>query len=352
MKKVLWIFLIYIMITIIWITCFIYNNFRDYRYDLSNISQAEKNEIFKLINCENISDEIELKELQIPKTYRDIYYELYFETNYPNIEKYILNYDEYLFNIYRIKNNNYVCYIGRIDDKNIDILENIIIEGNIHSSDNNNNGELNNSISNNRIIEPNIQYKDVTQKILNGDMVSLGIIQQIDEKYIYYSNKDKNKAMFDKSIFTYINGRTCKNMILSDVQIGDYINPVNKQILVFRNISGEELKEELLFNFTLKEEERIVFVNSIAIETINIIDENKAIVTIKYGDIIGDELTDEIFTTSVEFNNQTNYYSKGNNIGSVDDLELAKGNINSIIIDLNTIHERYPRVVLFESDDT
>ena len=78
MKKVLWIFLIYLMITIICITCFIYNNFRNYRYDLSNISQAEKNEIFKLINCENISDEIELKELQIPKTYSDIYYKLYF----------------------------------------------------------------------------------------------------------------------------------------------------------------------------------------------------------------------------------------------------------------------------------
>ena len=94
---------------------------------------------------------------------------------------------------------------------------------------------------------------------------------------------------------------------------------------------------------------KIDFTN-IDLEDVNIIGENEAIVTIKYGDIIGDILTDEKFTTEVEFDNRTYYYSKGQNIGSVYDLELAKGSINSII--LYVFNDEYPRVKKFESSDT
>lgn len=198
----------------------------------------------------------------------------------------------------------------------------------------------------------NNKSQDITQKILSNQVVHLGIINNIDDKYIYYSDSDSKNFYFEKELFSYINGRTCKNMTLSDVKVGDYIHPFEKQILVYRNLSGEELNQELLYNLSLTEDERIYSVNSISIEEINIENGNTAIVKIIYGDIIGDDLTNERFSTLVEFNSNTKYYSKGNNINSVNDLEIAKGNINSILLKKDSINKKSPAIVLeFESTD-
>ena len=154
-------------------------------------------------------------------------------------------------------------------------------------------------------------------------------------------------------MFNYLNGRTCKNINIDDINIGDYLDPVSKQILIFRNITGNELENELLYNMTLTSDEQIKYQNTIEIENINIINEDMARVTIKYGDIIGDTLTDETFETSVEFNNNTKFYSKGNDINSIKNLENAKGNINSICLEKNSINKKnLPIVKTFESTDT
>lgn len=193
-------------------------------------------------------------------------------------------------------------------------------------------------------------FENVTQKILNGEIVPSGIVDHIDSKFIYYSDNGIDIYYFEKGLIPYINGRTCEELYNTRIEDGDYVNPFDKQILVFKNLSGDKLKRELIQNFKLDEEERILYVNSVEIEDVSIIGENKAIVTIKYGDIIGDILTDEKFTTEVEFDNRTYYYSKGQNIGNVYDLELAKGSINSII--LYVFNDEYPRVKKFESSDT
>ena len=138
---------------------------------------------------------------------------------------------------------------------------------------------------------------------------------------------------------------------MADIKVGDYLIPNDKKILIYRNIFGEELNQELLFNLTLTEEERIIFVNTIELENINIVDDN-AIVKIKYGDIIGDNLTNEKFEVLVQFNSNTKFYSKGNNINSIYDLDYAKNNINSIVLDKNTINKKNPAIVtIFESTD-
>lgn len=193
-------------------------------------------------------------------------------------------------------------------------------------------------------------FENVTQKVLNSEIVPSGIVDHIDSKFIYYSDNGIDIYYFEDGLIPHINGRTCEELYNTRIEDGDYVNPFDKQILVFKNLSGDKLKRELIQNFKLDEEERILYVNSVEIEDVNIISENDAIVTIKYGDIIGDILTDEKFTTEVEFDNRTYYYSKGQNIGSVYDLELAKGNINSIT--LHMFNDEYPRVKKFESSDT
>ena len=346
MKKAMWIIIIFVVAIILSSICFLYNLLSNNKYDLKNISDSQKEEIMELLNCTEISNDIDLKELQVPKAYRDIYYQVYFETNNKDIKKYIIASDIYGRDLKELKNNNYCCTIYRNDDKSIYILE-AIREGNLLDNAKSENNELSNNQSN----ENNIP-QDVTQKILDNQVVNSGIIDQIDNNYIYYSNKDSKKYWFEKNKFSCMNGRTFKELNMYDVQVGDYINPIDKQILVYRNLSGEKLNQELLYNLTLTEDERIYSVNSIGIEEINIENENTAIAKISYGDIIGDDLTNERFSTLVEFNSNTKYYSKGNNINSVNDLEIAKGNINSILLKKDSINKKSPAIVLeFESTD-
>lgn len=76
---------------------------------------------------------------------------------------------------------------------------------------------------------------------------------------------------------------------------------------------------------------------------INNVDENKIISNIITVGI------NETFETGVEFNNNTKFYSKGNDINSIKNLENVKGNINSIRLEKNTINKKnFPIVKTFE----
>lgn len=195
------------------------------------------------------------------------------------------------------------------------------------------------------------QPEDVTQKILNGKCYSSGKIYNIDDNYIYFTDHNEKQCYIDKNIFTYMNARTATEMTVSDVNVGDYLDNQEKRIIIYRNLSGDELNKELLYNMTLTEEERIMLVNTIDVEDINITDNNTAIVNIRYGDIIS-ELTDEEFETVVEFNSNTKFYSKGNNINSINDLENAKFNLNTIVLDRDSIYKKSPAIVKeFECTD-
>ena len=214
---------------------------------------------------------------------------------------------------------------------------------------NENNVTIQENVDDNKIDE---QLQDATKKILNNEFYSSGKIYNIDENNIYFSNEDSKKYYINKNVFQYFNGRTAKCMDSVDIKVGDYLNQIEGKILIYRNVSGEELNQELLYNLTLDEDERILMVNTIEMESINIQDKDTAIIKIKYGDILGDTLTNETFETIVEFNSNTKFYSKGRNINSINDLEEAKYNINSIVLDRNTINKKSPAVVKkFESTD-
>ena len=176
----------------------------------------------------------------------------------------------------------------------------------------------------------NKQPQDATQDLLNGEFYFTGPIYNIDENYIYFSHDNTEQYYIVKNAFSYLNGRTTKDMNVVDLKVGDYLLHNEGKIIIYRNISGEELNQELLYNFTLTEDKRIMFANSIEIKDINIVNGDTALVKIKYGDLIGNDLTSETFETLIEFNSNTKFYSKGGNINSINDLETAKYNINSI----------------------
>ena len=243
-----------------------------------------------------------------------------------------------------------IVTIGIIDLYNQEGIEGV---NNYIEKSNKANNHSDTSLSTNKTLNTESQAENITQKIMNNNFFDSGKITKIDDNYIYFLNY-KNKLFYiEKSMFNYLNGRTCKNINIADINIGDYLDLVSKQILIFRNITGDELENELLYNMTLTSDEQIKYENTIDIENINIINDDIAQVTIKYGDIIGNTLTDETFETNVELNNNTKFYSRGNNINSIKNLENAKGNINSIHLEKNSINKKnLPIVKIFESTDT
>lgn len=125
MKKVIGITIAILIVLFIVGNIIFFNIFGNNKYDLKNISDNQKKEIIELLNCTEISNDIILNEMQVPKSYRDIYYQIYFETNNVDIKKYIISSDTYGRDLKELKNNNYCCAIYREDDKSIEILEDI-----------------------------------------------------------------------------------------------------------------------------------------------------------------------------------------------------------------------------------
>ena len=86
MKKVIGIIIAILIILFIIGNIIFFNIFGNNKYDLKNISDNQKKEIIELLNCTEISNDIILNEMQVPKSYRDIYYQIYFETNNEDIK--------------------------------------------------------------------------------------------------------------------------------------------------------------------------------------------------------------------------------------------------------------------------
>lgn len=107
---------------------FMYNLFGDDITKIDNINDNEKREIVSLMNLEDYYDEINLKKIAVPLTYRDIYYKIYFNCS-SNIDidktksKSNLSSDMDLY-FDKIKDNQYICTVSNME-KEVDILEEI-----------------------------------------------------------------------------------------------------------------------------------------------------------------------------------------------------------------------------------
>lgn len=85
MKKSIKVFIIFIIILVVLGLLYLfYNLLGTNNISLKEITSNEKEEILKIINLNNIKDNVELEKLETPKTYKDIYYTLYFSINSEN----------------------------------------------------------------------------------------------------------------------------------------------------------------------------------------------------------------------------------------------------------------------------
>lgn len=200
------------------------------------------------------------------------------------------------------------------------------------------------------------EINDIPENITNNKEETYnGIITNMNSNSIVFEDKSKNKkySINVNSSLNFINGRTNEKVNYDDIKIGDYIDTYtykkSKAISILSNIKGEELRKELIKNLTL-EDSPYLTVSPIG-TNIEIINSNKAILTITFEDLIPDYNVDGgKFEMKVEINSNTVIERKGgrNKIEQLKDADLC---IIKIRLDKNTINNEIPIATYFISSD-
>ena len=165
--------------------------------------------------------------------------------------------------------------------------------------------------------------------------------------------RNKKYSIDVNSSLNFINGRTNEKVYYDEMKIGYYIDTYtykkSKAISILSNIKGEELRKELIKNLTL-ENSPYLTVSPIG-TNIEIINSNKAILTITFEDLIPDYNVDGgKFEMKVEINSNTVIERKGGR-NKIEQLKDADLNIIKIRLDKNTINNEIPIATYFMSSD-
>ena len=165
--------------------------------------------------------------------------------------------------------------------------------------------------------------------------------------------RNKKYSIDVNSSLNFINGRTNEKVYYDEMKIGYYIDTYtykkSKAISILSNIKGEELRKELIKNLTL-EDSPYLTVSPIG-TNIEIINSNKAILTITFEDLIPDYNVDGgKFEMKVEINSNTVIERKGGR-NKIEQLKDADLNIIKIRLDKTTINNEIPIATYFMSSD-
>ena len=205
-------------------------------------------------------------------------------------------------------------------------------------------------------IDKNEFIKNITNDIEENSYGYNGIVTEISNNNIIFENQSNNKkySIDINSNFKFINGRTNDEMNINDLKVDYYIDTStyekSKVISVLSNIKGEELREELMKNFAL---ENPIYLTVSPIGTnMEIVDKNKAILTVTFDDLLPDYNTDGgEFEMKVEINSNTKIECKGLIVEYVEQLKDVSLDIIKIKLDRNTINNEIPIVTYFNSSN-
>lgn len=200
--------------------------------------------------------------------------------------------------------------------------------------------------------------ENITTKFLDNKVYyKVGKIEKIKDNKIYFTDNDKNKYMLENSEqINYINGRTTEKYTFDNLKEGYYINlSNNKNCYVFRNITGDELKKELLISLALPDTVDMLRTSVDDIKSVKQLGNNEALVTFEISDIIrNEEFSDydnaEIdVTLKVDNNTKYNTNFNGNTTYNANTIEDSKNLMLYIRLDVNTLNDEYPCVSMFDS---
>lgn len=204
-------------------------------------------------------------------------------------------------------------------------------------------------------IEKKDFIKNITNDIVENCMNYNGVITDISTNKIVFENQSSSKkngyqySIDINSAFKFINERTNEEINMHDIKVGYYIDTNtykgSKVISILSNIKGEELRKELMKNFAL--EKPIYLTVSPVGKNMEIINKDKAILTITFDDLVPDYNTNGAeFEMQVEINSKTIIECK-DEIDEIEQLGDVSLDIIKIKLDRNTINNEIPIVTYF-----
>lgn len=203
--------------------------------------------------------------------------------------------------------------------------------------------------------------EDITSQVISNDssIYKYGIIRKIKDDKITFINKENNIYILEnKEQIKYINGRTSEQCKFSDLKEGYYINTsYDRTCYIYKNITGEELKKELLKSLALPDDVDILRTSVDEIKDVKQLGNNEALVTFEISDVIKaenyPELNDEEhkFEVILKVNNNTKYNLNfhGQDTYDAKTIENSKGLMLYIRLDANTLNDEYPCISMFDS---
>ena len=203
--------------------------------------------------------------------------------------------------------------------------------------------------------------EDITSRVILNDnsIYKCGIIRKIKDNKITFIDKENNLYILEnKEQIRYINGRTSEQCRFSELKEGFYINiSYDKTCYIYENITGDELKKELLKSLALPDDVDILRTSVDGIKDVKQLGNNEALVTFEISDIIKaenyPELNDEEhkFEVTLKVNNNTKYNLNfhGQDTYNAETIENSKWLMLYIRLDANTLNDEYPCISMFDS---
>lgn len=206
----------------------------------------------------------------------------------------------------------------------------------------------------NMVVEPikTDMQTDITDLVKNNGRYFKGKVTKIGENEITFVSEKNEHVIRIGEDLPLINASTGKSMMQEEIKIGDFLDTFGKHVGIIRNISGEELKKELLKNCSSENNAEDIIGNSFDLIEIEKINSEKALVTLEFMDIYGEMMPkNETFRVKFEVNDKTEITSKSRLCHSIDTLEAARGNIIDITIDASTLEKENPVLISFSATD-
>ena len=203
--------------------------------------------------------------------------------------------------------------------------------------------------------------EDITSRVISNDssIYKCGIIRKIKDNKITFIDKENNLYILEnKEQIRYINGRTSEQCRFNELKEGFYINiSYDKTCYIYENITGDELKKELLKSLALPDDVDILRTSVDEIKDVKQLGNNEALVTFEISDIIKaenyPELNDEEhkFEVTLKVNNNTKYNLNfhGQDTYNAETIENSKWLMLYIRLDTNTLDDEYPCISMFDS---
>lgn len=202
--------------------------------------------------------------------------------------------------------------------------------------------------------------EDITSQVIaNQNVYKYGRIRKIEDNKITFIDKENNLYILEnKEQIRYINGRTSEQCRFNELKEGFYINiSYDKTCYIYKNITEEELKKELLKSLALTDDVDILRTSVDEIKDVKQLGNNEALVTFAISDVIKaenyPELNDEEhkFEVILKVNNNTKYNLNfhGQDTYDAQTIENSKGLMLYIRLDANTLNDEYPCISMFDS---